>query len=158
MYYLGIDPGKSGAYVLLDEAGEVCLVSPYQNWKAIHDSLIDITPFNNIVAVLEQVSAMKGQGVTSMFNFGGNYEGWQALMEVLDIRYTLIGPQRWQKAIVGSIPKGKSKEYTTNYVKRKYGMAIMLKTARSKVPDTGIADAICMAEYARIQHLNPTSK
>ena len=83
---IGIDPGISGAICF--ENGEIkdvidmpIMASGNKNKKQINGSQI----FNeissriknykseNINVVVEQVSAMPGQGVTSMFNFGQSF-------------------------------------------------------------------------------------
>ena len=82
MRIFGIDPGIAGAIAILDEKKIVDVIdlptmsdgkknkkqlNSAQLSQYISDNIIDI---NKTVVVVEQVNAMPGQGVTSMFNFG----------------------------------------------------------------------------------------
>jgi crossover junction endodeoxyribonuclease RuvC len=90
---------------------------------------------------LEQVAAMPGQGVTSMFHFGESVGIIIGVLETLQIRYTMPRPQQWKKA-VGIIGKDKDAART---------MALQLfpevgdRLTRKK--DVGRADALLIAKF-----------
>ena len=66
MIYLGIDPGKSGALAMID--GDSASVIPFD--ERDYADNIRICSEGGAVCCLEHVSAMPGQGVTSVFSFG----------------------------------------------------------------------------------------
>jgi Holliday junction resolvasome RuvABC endonuclease subunit len=81
-----------------------------------------------------------------MFTFGQNYGGWRALLESLQIPFVEPVPRKWQTAILGAIGKGESKAKAMEYVAKRYPQLQLRKK------DSGIADAICLALYAK-QHI-----
>ena len=56
---------------------------------------------------VEKVTAMRGQGVTSMFNFGMGYGMWLGVLAALSIPYELVTPQRWKKEMLAGMGKKK---------------------------------------------------
>ncbi|MFP7325784.1 RuvC family protein [Serratia marcescens] len=110
---IGIDPGCSGAIVVLDDCG-VYQDSIYMptvkvgtksrvNGAAIASFLrsFDLTESQ---AFLEQVGAMPGQGVSSMFTFGHAAGVVEGILQGLFIPYSLVTPQAWKKTsgLIGS--------------------------------------------------------
>ena len=73
MYYMGIDPGYSGAIAIIDKDGS------FRCSMRLSDTEHDVADFveefshNTTLAVLERVSAMPRQGVSSTFKFGTSY-------------------------------------------------------------------------------------
>lgn len=57
--------------------------------------------YESVTAVIEQVGAMPGQGVTSMFSFGENFGWWQGLLNGLGVPFQRVRPQEWQKGLAG---------------------------------------------------------
>lgn len=147
-YFLGIDPGKLGAYVILDSQGDILLKGKYSDWKSMHDALVSVVDPSQIFAVLEQVAGRAKNGTKNAFSFGGNYGGWECFLQLLEIRYKVVTPQKWQTAILGKFPAGESKKRAAVYCKRKYGAAELLRSDKCHKPDDGIVDALCIAEYA----------
>lgn len=141
--YIGIDPGKTGGFAGVDEKGDFLCMGSFTNYLHFKEEATLISLDYEPVCVLEQVSAMSGQGVTSMFTFGNNYGGWLACLELLQLPHILVRPQAWQKVILGSFPKGESKKRAYDYVVRKYPKLNLEKK------DSGIIDALCLAEYGR---------
>jgi hypothetical protein len=148
MIYIGIDVGVTGGYAILDNDGVPIKTEIFSGWNHIGKVFQDFAERIDVLVALEAVSAMRGQGVSSMFTFGANYGGWLSLLETKFIPYILVRPQKWQKAILGSFPKGQSKLRAYDYVRRKYP-TMELKQTR----DSGVIDALCIAEYARKDHL-----
>lgn len=155
MIYVGIDPGgSSGAFAAVDTEGFVILTQKFIDWKSTYNRALFAGDFSisepavavrsqNIFTVLEHAQPMPKQGVTSMFSYGGNFGGWQSLLEGHGIPYQLVKPQKWMKAILGSFPTGQSKPRAYDYVRRRHpGLDV-------KKSSTGIIDAVCMAMYAR---------
>lgn len=97
------------------------------------------------VCCLEHVSAMPGQGVTSMFNFGLNF-GWiQGLLAAFGIPYQLVRPQRWKKEF--SITNDKNSSIAV--CKRLFPDVPLYRTDRCRKEDDNMAEALLLCEYAR---------
>ena len=50
-----------------------------------------------VIAVIEQVSAMPGQGVTSMFNFGQSFGVLKGIFSAMQIPMDFVSPVKWKK-------------------------------------------------------------
>lgn len=107
---IGIDPGCSGALALLFDDGEIVdtLLMPTikvgtksrVNGAAIAAWLRDAkerSGVRGIHAYLEQVGAMPGQGVSSMFTFGHAAGLVEGVVTGAGIPLTLVTPQAWKK-------------------------------------------------------------
>ena len=111
MLIIGIDPGISGA-ICFFENGEIkdvidmpSMAEGKKNKKQINGSQL----FNeleirvkdlqkkNIAVVVERVSAMPGQGVTSMFNFGQSYGVIKGICSAMQLPIFFISPSKWKK-------------------------------------------------------------
>ena len=159
MYFLGIDPGVSGAWAVVDE-----------NEKIIRAHIYDTFcfPSKDIkLAVIEKVHSMPKQGVASVWTFAENYGFWKGLLTAELIPFNEITPQRWQGAILDFIPAREVKdpnETTKEMAKRlaknkkalKGGIVEFVfryfpqaKDIIKLKKDYGIADALCLALYAK---------
>ena len=104
MRILGIDPGLSGAYVLLEngtpiEWGTMPVMVEGSNKRVNASALASQWRFANIdIAFLEQVGAMPGQGVSSMFTFGHAVGSVMGVLGALEIPVSSVTPQSWKKA------------------------------------------------------------
>lgn len=94
-YFVGIDPGKTGAIAFLSEDGTAEVFD-------FPDAFSQLVKRADRVrrAYLEQVHAMPGQGVVSTFSFGENYGWWQGVLMALRIPFLKVRPQDWQKNLV----------------------------------------------------------
>lgn len=137
--YAGIDPGATGALAIIKDT-ETILVDYNDDVSSIRSALLEHKP---TLVVLEKVSAMPGQGVTSMFKFGTNYGRWQGILDSLQIPYILIHPKTWQKEILSGLNKG-DKKRALNYCRRLFPQAELHLEKH-----IGRADALCLALYAK---------
>ena len=111
MLIIGIDPGITGAICFFED-GELkdvidmpTMASGNKNKKQINGSQIfneislRIQNHNseNINVVVEQVSAMPGQGVTSMFNFGQTFGAIKGICAALGLPIFFVRPAKWKK-------------------------------------------------------------
>lgn len=149
---IGIDPGKTGGWAAIDAAGKCIDAEAFSNYSDFTARMKLILLDYPVSVVLEQVCAMppistggkkRFAGTQSSFVFGANYGGWQATLELLKLPYQLVRPQAWQKAILGTFPKGESKARALAYAQRLH------PDLGLKKKDSGISDAICMAHYGR---------
>jgi len=89
---------------------------------------------------IEDIHAMPGQGVTSMFSMGYGMGLWLGLLTALSIPYTKISPQMWKK----SFSLSKDKNLSILRAKELFPHAdITLKKHE------GRAEALLLAEYGR---------
>ena len=109
MKIFGIDPGLSGAIAILEKKKVLSLfdmpvmAEGKKNKKQLNSAqLVDIIRENSIgddeiVVVVEQVNAMPGQGVTSMFNFGQTFGAIKGVCAALNLPIFFVRPSKWKK-------------------------------------------------------------
>ena len=111
MIIIGIDPGLSGSIcffqngVIIDVIEMPIMTDGKKNKKQVNGSQI----FNEISkrireidkkdvkVVIEQVSAMPGQGVTSMFNFGQSFGILKGICSAMQLPMYFVRPAKWKK-------------------------------------------------------------
>jgi crossover junction endodeoxyribonuclease RuvC len=148
MYYIGIDNGISGGFAVIDEAGNSVIAGPMpvkkmkngKNWVDVKALDALIGHFSDSKGVIESAHAMPGQGVSSMFSFGMSYAFAQAVLEINNIPYEIVGPKTWQKLILPC--QDDTKVESLQWANKHHPG---LKVGKNH----GISDALCMAEYAR---------
>jgi crossover junction endodeoxyribonuclease RuvC len=107
MKVLGIDPGLSGAIVSYDGEFICPLVIPTTKaktrgrevtWPALALDF-ELLMADADHAFIEQVGAMPGQGVSSMFKFGYVAGGLRGLVAAAKIPVTMVTPQVWKRTM-----------------------------------------------------------
>lgn len=105
MRILGIDPGLSGAFVLLEDGapiewGLMPTMAEGSNNRVNGAALAAMWRFANIdLAFMEQVGARPGQGVSSMFTFGHAAGTVRGVLGALEIPVRMVTPQAWKKHV-----------------------------------------------------------
>lgn len=109
MLVIGIDPGLSGAIAILEDKKVLnildmpVMAEGKKNKRQINSAqLVNIIKKNihktdEISVVVEQVNAMPGQGVTSMFNFGQTFGAIKGVCAALELPIFFIRPSKWKK-------------------------------------------------------------
>ena len=111
MLVIGIDPGISGSICFFHEGKIIEVVEMptmaegKKNKKQVNGSQIfneiseRIKKFNkkDIKVIIEQVSAMPGQGVTSMFNFGQSFGILKGICSAMQLPMYFVRPAKWKK-------------------------------------------------------------
>ena len=111
MLIIGIDPGISGSICFFEDGKITDLVEMpsmaegKKNKKQVNAAQIyneiytRIKNFEktNIKVVIEQVSAMPGQGVTSMFNFGQSFGVLKGICSAMQLPMYFVRPAKWKK-------------------------------------------------------------
>ncbi len=111
MIIIGIDPGISGAMCFFEEGivKEVIDMPVMADGKKnkrqvngpqiVHEiqKRIANIPKKNIFVVVEHVSAMPGQGVTSMFNFGQSFGLIKGICSAMQLPIYFVRPVKWKK-------------------------------------------------------------
>jgi crossover junction endodeoxyribonuclease RuvC len=111
MLIIGIDPGISGSICFFEDGKIIDVVEMptmtegKKNKKQVNGSQI----FNEISfrikkldkkdvkVIIEQVSAMPGQGVTSMFNFGQSFGILKGICSAMQLPMYFVRPAKWKK-------------------------------------------------------------
>ena len=111
MLIIGIDPGIAGSICFFQD-GKIVDVIEMPNMpegkknkkqvngaKLFHEISLRIKDIKkeNIKVVIEQVSAMPGQGVTSMFNFGQSFGILKGLCSAMQLPMYFVRPAKWKK-------------------------------------------------------------
>lgn len=138
---IGIDPGKNGGLCFIKDGKIIQLIKMPESNKAIYDLLY---PYGKLGAVcfLEQVHAMPGQGVTSMFSFGQGYGALQMALIATKISTISVTPQRWQKYYGFGSRNGMS---TTEWKKKLQQRAEQIFP--TKKIHVSVADSVLIAHY-----------
>lgn len=151
MIVIGIDPGKKGGVCYSNlKNGTFEAIQMPESPKDLYDYLLTRTRDIDTEIYVENVHAMPGQGVTSMFNFGKGFGEILGVCAALDICVELVSPQKWKRAVLSGTEKDKAA--AIEFVQREYPM-INLVPGRCRVPQDGIADAVCIAHYGMLQEL-----
>lgn len=150
---IGIDPGVSGAIALVDMAGNLRHVHdmPVQakgsgkkqevNPAALYAYLQSVVPHGPVVCYIEQVGAMPGQGVTSMFSFGDSFGCARAVVAACGLPIKRVTPQAWKKRFSLT---GKEKDMARTICMEAWPAAVEHFRRRK---DIGRADAALIALY-----------
>jgi crossover junction endodeoxyribonuclease RuvC len=155
MLIIGIDPGISGSICFLED-GTIkdvlempTMTEGKKNKKQVNGSQI----FNEISfrikkyekkdvkVVIEQVSAMPGQGVTSMFNFGQSFGILKGICSAMQLPIYFVRPAKWKKYF-NLINSEKDASRT-----RAIEIFPYFSSNLSKKKDSNKADAILIASY-----------
>ena len=111
MLIIGIDPGISGSIcffengIIKDVVEMPTMTDGKKNKRQVNGPQIfnEITERinkidnKNIKVVIEQVSAMPGQGVTSMFNFGQSFGILKGICSAMQLPMYFVRPAKWKK-------------------------------------------------------------
>ena len=109
MKVVGIDPGLKGAIAILQDKKVLSITDMpvmadgKKNKRQLNNAqLAEILRKNTsegdeISIVVEQVNAMPGQGVTSMFNFGQTFGAIKGVCAALQLPIFFVRPSKWKK-------------------------------------------------------------
>lgn len=154
--FIGIDPGQTGGIAIINQDHKVESVIPMPladkelDLEAIRSHLMWVKHEHkdcDMLACIEKVSSMPGQGVVSVFKFGYGTGCIHGVLAGLKIPRHIVTPQAWQKFVLEGLSRG-DKGIAISFVNRIYPEISLLPTERSKKPSSGMADAICIARYA----------
>ena len=155
MLIIGIDPGISGSICffedgkILDVVNMPTMTDGKKNKKQVNGSQIyneiskriKKTGDQNIRVVIEQVSAMPGQGVTSMFNFGQSFGILKGICSAMQLPMYFVRPAKWKKYF-NLINSEKDASRT-----RAIEIFPYFSSELSKKKDSNKADAILIANF-----------
>ena len=153
MKIIGIDPGLSGAIAVMEGNKIVDIfdmpVMPEgkKNKRQLNSAQLvkllkdNIKNNEEVAIIVEQVNAMPGQGVTSMFNFGQTFGAIKGICAALGLPIFFVRPAKWKKhfELINS-----SKDASRTKAIEMYP-SIAEKLSKKK--DVNKSDAILIARY-----------
>jgi hypothetical protein len=153
MTVIGIDPGQTGAFAQIAADGRRS-VAPFPasdgalHWGFLKGYICGGKALG-VHFFLEQVAAMPGQGVSSMFKFGRNFGTIEGMLIAVEATYELVRPQVWQKEMHAGIEKSIDAKGRSLIAAQRLFPEVDLIPARCRVPHSGSVDALLIAEYGR---------
>ena len=109
MRIFGIDPGLSGAIAVLENEVVLDIIDlpvmseGKKNKRQLNSAQLsqymskNVENIHKTSVVVEQVNAMPGQGVTSMFNFGQTFGAIKGISATLKLPIYYVRPSKWKK-------------------------------------------------------------
>ena len=155
MLIIGIDPGISGSICFFEDGKILDVlemptmtdgkknkkqVNGAQIYNEISSKIMGIEK-QNLRVIIEQVSAMPGQGVTSMFNFGQSFGILKGICSAMQLPMYFVRPAKWKKYF-GLIKSEKDASRT-----KAIEMFPYFSSQLSKKKDSNKADAILIASF-----------
>ena len=156
-FVLAIDPGIGGAIALVDDHS--CLAAfnmPIEQKRSgrkqvdalrLYQQIIELftcTPaqLSETHALIEQVAARPGQGVSGMFSFGDSFGVARTVLAVTFERTEMVMPNVWKKAMGLT----KDKAYSLTLARRSFPDA---RPSLTRKKDEGVAEALLLARYGQ---------
>ncbi len=155
MLIIGIDPGINGA-ICFFENGQVKdvlemptmaegkknkrQINGHQMFNELSSRIKGYNP-QNINVIVEQVSAMPGQGVTSMFNFGQSFGVIKGICAAMQLPIFFVRPAKWKKHF--ELINSQKDASRTKAIE----MFPKISSILSKKKDSNKADAILIASF-----------
>ena len=109
-YSIGIDPGLSGAIAIISPENlkifDMPIMTVERNGKAKRQvsaselaEMLYLYSGRDCHVYCERVSAMAGQGVTSVFSFGRSFGMIEGILAAFKLPVTYVAPATWVKAV-----------------------------------------------------------
>jgi len=155
MIIVGIDPGISGALCFFSNGNVIDVIDmptmaegkknkKQVNGRQIFNEILNIKNTfagHKINVVVEQVSAMPGQGVTSMFNFGQSFGVIKGICSAMELPIFYVRPAKWKKYF--NLINAEKDASRTKAIE----MFPKISEKLSRKKDNNKADAILIAKY-----------
>ena len=155
MLIIGIDPGITGSICFFEDGKIIDVVEMpnmaegKKNKRQVNGAQIyhEISKRiknlekKDIKVIIEQVAAMPGQGVTSMFNFGQSFGVLKGICAAMQIPMYFVRPAKWKKYF--NLIKCEKDASRTKAIE----IFPYFSTNLSKKKDANKADAILIASY-----------
>lgn len=144
--YIGVDPGKKGAFAVIDGPNREAFAWSDSEFAAFMAQYSDAARARrcNIVAAVEKVGARPHQGVVSTFSFGKSAGFIEGVLTAVGIPFQLVTPQKW-KADFG-LDSDKKKSIAV--CKQLFPNLDLKRTERCKTDSSDLAESMLLACYA----------
>ena len=150
MIVMSIDPGLSGAIAVFEGGALLCVIdTPTHELSRNNKTKRQISAvalaaifreYKPSHVVVEKVSAMPGQGVTSMFSFGRSFGLIEGIVAAFEIPATYVMPSVWTKGIGRGAGKDASRA-------RACELYPSHQKQFARVKDDGRADAVLIGTW-----------
>ena len=153
MLIIGIDPGITGSICFFEDGKIIDVIEMpnmaegKKNKRQVNGAQVSniikerLNNEKEVLIVVEQVNAMPGQGVTSMFNFGQSFGVIKGVCSALNLPIYFVRPTKWKKHF--NLIKTNKDASRTKVIE--IYPEISSKIYRKK--DSNKADAILIARY-----------
>jgi crossover junction endodeoxyribonuclease RuvC len=149
--FIGVDPGMKGGIVAILADGRWLWAHPM---PLLADDSVDFEAVYRMFRVdggamvcIEKAQSAPGQGIASTFKYGTGYGGLIACATIATaLKPVLVQSPVWKKEILAGLTHDKAGAIAFVH-QQFYGMKIIRPGCRK--PCDGMADAACIAEYAR---------
>ena len=150
---VGIDPGLNGAIAIIENFKVIDLfdmpvmTEGKKSKRQLNSALLvkilrdKIKNYEETSVVVEQVNAMPGQGVTSMFNFGQTFGAIKGICAALSLPIFFVRPSKWKKHF--NLINASKDSSRTKVIE----MYPSLSSQLAKKKDVNKSDAILIARY-----------
>lgn len=146
MFYMGLDPGFTGAWGLIDHHGKYQSCGDMLNngkhilSRAVWAEMCQAVDRQDLEIIIEYVHSMPNQGVASSFKFGMAFGAAISITERFNCDWDMVTPQKWKKALQLDSDKNKSLELARQ---------LWPTAPLTRKMDNGRAEALLLAEYLR---------
>ena len=153
MIIIGVDPGINGAISIvenkkiLDVYDTPTMIDGKKNKRQINSAQVSnifkerLNLNKEVIVVVEQVNAMPGQGVTSMFNFGQSFGVIKGICAAMQLPIYFVRPAKWKKYF--ELINTQKDASRTKAIQ----MFPKISSILSKKKDSNKADAILIASF-----------
>lgn len=158
---IGIDPGLGGAVAWI---GKTVFVLPMPvigtstkrghrtidgaELGRVFDSLKREDPCPAVY--VEKAHAMPKQGIASAFNYGVGYGIVLGVIASKAMPGYLVTPQRWKARMLADLDRS-NKDASIIVARQRFPSMTFMRSPKSRVPDHGMAEAMLIAEYGRLE-------
>lgn len=108
MRILGVDPGKQGAFALIEDGALQTIYDVADTEAMVAKHIGHLLPID--LAVVELVHAMPKQGVTSTFTFGMGFGVIKGVLAAYQVPVRFVTPQEWKKGLKLTKDKASSRQ------------------------------------------------
>jgi len=146
--FMGIDPGLSGAWAVIDSAGGYVSAGDMHNedgrvlTRHVWAEMITAVKRNSVIVAVERVHSMPKQGVATTFAFGAAYGCALALGNMFKEPAVLVTPNQWKKFYGLSSNKNESSSLAQD---------LWLDAPINLKKHNGRAEALLIANYLRLR-------
>lgn len=140
---VAVKKGKGKRHVYDEPAMRWLIAQEFSGLYRVHVYIEEVKP------VLMRPGSSKPLGNSAQLNFG--YGLWRGICAGVGVRYTVVPPRMWQKAMFAGVP-GKAEDTKAASIlacKRLFPSVSLKPTERCRVDNDGMADALLIAEYGR---------
>jgi hypothetical protein len=157
--FIGIDPGLNGGLAFLRGQNDFLLISmPLMPDRRVNGKQISFDlrrhsiVSERVIVVIEKSQSIRGQGITSAFNYGLNYGILLCCLQNSGLSFQEISPQKWKREF--NLMKKEKEDSVSTAIQLFPACVDQVRrlnkrdSGKSVIVD-GLAEALLLAEYGR---------